>query len=362
MTSSVQVPEISVCVATRNRAHLLPRLVAALEQQQVHPSRFEVIITDDASTDRTGEVLEELSQASPLRIRVLRNASRGGPASSRNRAWRASTSELIAFTDDDCVPTPGWLGAHLSALAHVDISQGKVLSDPDQNARAGPMARRIAVIDENGLYETCNICYRRAWLERLGGFDAVFRRAGEDADLAWRAKLAGATTAFSPEALVYHDVDRFSWRRELRHTRRWEGVVLLVARHPHLRARFAPGKRTWRDYHRPALLAVGGLALMGRGISRRSWTAALGAAATTPYAWIRLHGQPIDGSRRDRLRLLFPMLTIDASEATVVIATEARLRLRTLTGRTSQEIGSNCRYMAISGNAGKLGRLVDSYP
>ena len=335
MTSSVKAPEISVCVATRNRAHLLPRLVAALERQQVDPSRFEVVITDDASTDRTGEVLDELSKESALRIRILHNHTRGGPASGRNKAWRASASELIAFTDDDCVPTPGWLGAHLSALAEVDISQGKVLSDPDQNASAGPMARRIAVIDENGLYETCNICYRKAWLERLGGFDTRFRRSGEDADLAWRAKLAGATTAFSPEALVYHDVDRFSWRRELRHTRRWEGVVLLAERHPQLRARFAPGKRTWRDYHRPALLAVAGMALMGWGISRMHWTAVLGAAATAPYAWVRLHAQPIDGSKRDRLRLLFPMLTIDASEAAVVTATEARLRLRALTRRTS---------------------------
>ena len=339
MTSSVQAPEISVCVATRNRAHLLPRLVAALECQQVDPSRFEVVITDDASTDRTSEVLEELSKESPLRIRVLRNHSRGGPASGRNKSWRASASELIAFTDDDCVPTPGWLGAHLSALSEVDISQGKVLSDPEQNAKAGAMARRIAVIDENGLYETCNISYRKAWLERLGGFDTGFRRAGEDADLAWRAKLAGATTAFSPDALVYHDVDPFSWRRELRHTRRWEGVVLLAERHPHLRARFAPGKRTWRDYHRPALLAVVGLVLIGGGISRRSWTAVLGAAATAPYAWIRLHTDPIDGSRRDRLRLLFPVLTIDASEAAVVAATEARLRLRNLIRRTSQGTG-----------------------
>lgn len=336
MTSSVHAPEISVCVSTRNRAHLLPRLVTALEGQLVDPSRFEVIITNDASTDRTAEVLENLSKCSPLRIRVLHNQSCCGPAAGRNQAWRASASELIAFTDDDCVPTPSWLDAHLSALADVDISQGKVLADPDQNARAGPMARRIGVVDENGLYETCNICYRKAWLERLHGFDTGFRRAGEDADLAWRAKLAGATTSFSPEALVYHDVDRFSWKRELRHAWRWEGVVLLVERHPHLRARFAPGRRTWRDYHRPALLAVGGgLALTGWGIVGRSRSALLGAAvATAPYAWIRLHKQPIEGTKRDRLRLFFPMLTVDAAEAAVIAATEIRLRLRPLLAGT----------------------------
>lgn len=336
MTRSAPAPEISVCIATRNRAHLLPRLVAALERQELDPDRFEVVITDDASTDRTDRVLEELIENSALRIRALRNRSQGGPASGRNMAWQASTSELIAFTDDDCVPTPAWLGAHLSRLDEVDISQGRVLSDPDQNARAGPMARRIAVIEENGLYETCNISYRRAWLERLGGFDTDFRQAGEDADLAWRAKSAGATTAFTPEAVVYHDVEPFSWRRELRQTRRWAGIVLLAHRHPHLRARFKPGPRSWRPYHRPAILAVGGLGGAALGITaRNARTVLLGVTAVVPYCWVRLHSQPIDESRRARLRLFFPMLTIDASEAAVAATAEARLRLRSLLRRTS---------------------------
>lgn len=336
MTSFIQVPEISVCVATRNRAHLLPRLVSALEHQLLDPSRFEVIITNDASTDRTREVLDELSAQSPLLITVVHSPSRRGPGAGRNLAWRASTAELVAFTDDDCVPSPGWLAAHLSALADADISQGKVLSNPEQNARAGPAARRIAVIDENGLYETCNISYRKSWLNLLGGFDTRFRRAGEDADLAWRAKQCGASTTFSDAALVYHDVDPFSWSRELRHAWRWEGVVMLADRHPQLRKRFGAGRRSWRGYHRPALLASCGLILMVSGIlRRRASTALLGAAAMGPYAWCRLKVQPVDGARRARLRLFFPMLTIDASEAAAVVITEFRLRLRSLVRGTS---------------------------
>ena len=329
MGTSVQVPDISVCVSTRNRAHLLPRLAEALEHQEMDRNRFEVVIANDASTDRTREVLDDLIEHSPLRIRVLHSDSRGGPASGRNLAWRAAAAQLIAFTDDDCVPTPAWLGSHLAALTQVDISQGKVLSDPDQNAKAGPMARRIAVVDENGLYETCNISYRKTWLERLDGFDTNFRRAGEDADLAWRAKLAGATTAFSHEALVYHDVDPFSWKRELRNAWRWEGVVLLADRHPNLRARFGAGRRSWRRYHRPALLAVGGIFVAGSALlARRPGAALLGTTATAPYAWYRLHAEPVDQAKRIRLRLFIPILTIDAAEAVVVVVTEARLRLR----------------------------------
>lgn len=331
MTSSDQPPEISVCVATRNRAHLLPRLVDALERQQLDPSRFEIVITDDASTDRTSQVLDELANRSRLRLRVLRSPNRGGPGAARNLAWRSASGELIAFTDDDCVPTAAWLTAHLDALREVDISQGQVLSDPDQNAQAGPMARRIAVVDENGLYETCNICYRKEWLERLGGFDTGFRQAGEDADLAWRAKSAGARSAFSPHALVYHDVDSFSWKRELRHTRRWAGIVLLADRHPHLRARFGAGRHSWRPYHWPALMATGGFALVGWGaVTRRRRNLLFGATAVAPYVWTRFQANPVEGAKRNRLRLFFPVLTIDASEAAVVVITEIRLRLRSL--------------------------------
>lgn len=333
MTGSDRTPEISVCVATRNRAQLLPRLVSALERQSLDPNRFEVVFADDASTDATVEILEALKRRSSVRIRIVKSDARGGPASARNRAWRSALAPLVAFTDDDCVPTPGWLAAHVISLARVDISQGKVVPDPARMAAAGPLDRWIGVEDENGLYETCNISYRKAWLEHVGGFDPSFRRAGEDADLAWRAKDAGATSTFTPEALVHHDVDRFSWGRELRNTRRWAGVLLLVERHPHLRRRFGEG-RPWRGAHRPVVVAAGGLVFGCWGIVwRKPLFIALGAAATAPYAWYRFHTDPLATSRRQRLLCLVPLLTLDLSEVAVIAATRARLVARSLVRR-----------------------------
>jgi hypothetical protein len=231
------------------------------------------------------------------------------------------------------VPTPDWLAAHLGTLARVDISQGKVVPDPVRKATAGPLDRWIGVEDENGLYETCNISYRKTWLERVDGFDPAFRRAGEDADLAWRAKAAGATSTFVPEALVYHDVDRFSWRRELRNTRSWAGVLLLVQRHPHLRRRFGEG-RAWRGAHRPVLVAAAGVVLAGLGaVGRRPIVAALGVAATAPYAWYRFHIEPKGTSRRERLQALLPLFTIDLSEVAVIAVTRSRLWLGSLVKR-----------------------------
>jgi hypothetical protein len=305
----------------------LSRLLAALEAQTLESDRFEVVVTDDASTDDTAKVLEELKTQSSLRVTVIRRDSCGGPGAGRNLAWRSARAPLIAFTDDDCVPTPEWLEVHLAAMTTVDISQGKVLPNPSQTEEAGSAARYMGVEDENGLYETCNICYRRTWLEKLNGFDASFRQSGEDTDLAWRAKRAGASTAFASDALVYHDVEPFSWRRALRFTRRWEGVVLLVDRHPELRQRFGDGP-TWRDAHRPAALAVAGLATaVGGAATRRTPLTMIGVLAILPYLWHRLHRSPVTESRRDRIRLLVPFLTIDISEFAVITAARARLRV-----------------------------------
>jgi GT2 family glycosyltransferase len=320
--------QISVCVSTRGRARLLPRLIDALECQTLDRSKFEVVITDDGSSDETWDVLRDLANRTSFLMRTARNEVSGGPGAGRNRAWQAARARLVAFTDDDCVPTPTWLEAHLLALRQSDITQGAVKGDPSQVERLGPFSRLVGVPDENGLYETCNVCYRREWLVKLGGFDTRFRRSGEDADLAWRAKELGASTAFVEDALVHHDVESSSWRRALRDTLRWTGVVLLVDRHPHLRSRFGQGA-TWRRAHLPSALAA--LGLSGAALAFVRGRPVLGYAATVaaaPYVRHRLFVEPITERRAARFKLLFPQLILDLSELGVIVSTRAQLKCR----------------------------------
>ncbi|HEY2557514.1 MAG TPA: glycosyltransferase family 2 protein, partial [Diaminobutyricibacter sp.] len=124
-------PAISVVVATHNRAGLLPRLVAALEAQEPC-GPFEVVVVDDGSTDETFTVLEDLARVTPLDLVPVRMTRNGGPAAARNAGWQRARAPLVAFTDDDCTPQPGWLARLLDDLDRFDVVQGRTVPDPEQ--------------------------------------------------------------------------------------------------------------------------------------------------------------------------------------------------------------------------------------
>jgi glycosyltransferase involved in cell wall biosynthesis len=316
-------PLIAVVVPTHNRATQLRRLVAGLEAQRGVPS-FEVIVVDDASTDDTWETLTELAASAAVTIRCERLADNAGPATARNVGWRASTAAALAFTDDDCVPQPGWLAALLAATETADVVQGRTIPDPAQRDQLGPFSRTLDIASEDGYYQTCNIAYRRGVLERLDGFYEQFRfPAGEDTDLAWRAKEAGATTTFAPTAVVHHEVRASSFVVAVKDSWRWQSVALAVRRHPELRGVFA-SRYLWRRSHGYVLAAVAGAATVAA--ARRSGMAWLvGSTLVAPYVHYRVQTAPLAGVGPRRRWLLLPAaFAVDAAEVTACLVGSAR--------------------------------------
>ena len=161
-------------------------------------------MVDDGSTDDTAAIAE----SSPLAVRLVRTGG-VGPGPARNAGVAVATGEALAFTDADCVPAPGWLEAGLEALAGADLVQGAVHADPA--AAAGPFDRTLWIVAETGLYECASLFCRRELFDHVGGFeDWLGARLGkplaEDAWFGWRARRAGARTAFADAALVHHAV------------------------------------------------------------------------------------------------------------------------------------------------------------
>jgi len=200
------MPRISVCVSTYPRAARLPELIAALEEQTLPPEEFDVIIVDNCSTDETKHMLADLAKTTRLDLRIGRTEQNRGPAPARNMAWQMSAAPVIAFTDDDCRPAPGWLEAGLQALegSSDGIVQGRTLPDPRTTLKRWAVTQRIEGFTNR--FETCNVFYRTDVLRATGGFDQDMPFFGEDIILGWTARRQGVTATFAPEALVHHAV------------------------------------------------------------------------------------------------------------------------------------------------------------
>jgi glycosyltransferase involved in cell wall biosynthesis len=264
--------DVTVVAATHNRADRLAALLDALRAQTLGGERFAVVIVDDASGDDTAGVLAAAQERGDLALTVLRHETGRGPAAARNAGWRAAQTPVIAFTDDDCRPSPDWLQAGLAAMAATAngtreaIVQGLTEPDPQEADRLGPFTRSLNVPALDHWYATANMFYSRATLERLGGFDETTfsRPGGEDTDLAWRAIGDGVPAAFSADARVWHAVHELGPLQRLRFATRWDETMAVFGRYPELRRRTLVRGLFWKESHYHLARTVAGLLLPGR--------------------------------------------------------------------------------------------------
>jgi glycosyltransferase involved in cell wall biosynthesis len=200
-------PAVSVIVPAYNAADGIGPCLDAVLAQAV-PGGMEVIVVDNGSTDATARVAGERP------VRVVHEAAVGSYAA-RNRGLEAARGAVLAFTDADCVPRPGWLAAGLAALegTGANLAGGDVVPAPAESdlerylsTRGTPSPRQPLAHPFRPFVPTANAFFRRAVFDRVGGFDTALISGG-DADLCWRAAEAGlGAPVFVPEAVVEHRV------------------------------------------------------------------------------------------------------------------------------------------------------------
>ena len=216
------MPTLAIVVCSRDRPELLASALRAVAGQQAD----EVLVVDSASrTEATAAV------AAAARVRCVR-VEQPGLARARNAGLRATRAEIVAFTDDDCEPAPGWAAAVRAAFDdRTAFVLGRVLAiggeeQPVVQLETAPRLFSTGS-DVMRMGHGANFAVARtAWAE-LGGFDELLGagarfRAGEDTDFLWRALNAGRSGRFEPDAVVGHRVWR--GRREALRTMYGYGV------------------------------------------------------------------------------------------------------------------------------------------
>lgn len=206
---------VSVIIPVYNRAHLIGPVIEALLEQNYKP--LEIIIVDDGSMDNTREVVKSY----PVKYIYQENR---GPASARNRGFRKSKGDIIAFIDSDCIAKKDWLENLIKGFDSPEV--GAVAGSYDI---ANPQSVLSRLIHEEikwrhlgfkkyiRAFGSYNVVIRREVFEKVGGFDETYRTAsGEDNDLSYRILKAGYKIRFMPNALVahYHTENLFKYLRE----------------------------------------------------------------------------------------------------------------------------------------------------
>lgn len=315
-------PRVSVIVVTSGRRALVARCLDALAAQTYPADRTQVVVVDNASHDGTAEELATRA------VTVLREERHTPVAAARNRAISHAVGEVVAFTDDDCRPTPTWLESLVAGMREgTAVVQGRTTADPDQPLLA--LSRSQWVPAEYGLYETSNIAYTAAALAEAGGFDEGFatevekvlgRRFGrqpfgEDTDLAWRVKRAGHRSRFAALAVVQHHVFEPDPSYLIRRSVVGGAWPLLVKRVPELRPLLL-GNVVLGNQRGRVLLAAAGLVTA----PVQPW-ALLGAAP-----WLYRAVGPRRPGRLDRLRALPVLALRDAVETGALAYGSVRAR------------------------------------
>lgn len=264
-------------------------------------ANFDVVVPT-AGRPSLGRLLAALEpQLTPFGARpiVVEDRERYGPAATRNRGWRRSRAEWIAFLDDDVVPPPDWakrLAADLDGLPPaVAASQGR-LRVPFNDRRQNDWERGVAGLAD-ARWITADLAVRRRALEAIGGFDERFRRAyREDTDLALRL-LAARWQIVRGRREAEHPVPpQPSARRSLSAQRGNADDVLMRALHGRHWRRWGGAPRGRLPRH---LLTAGSLvgASLATATGRRG--AALGLATTWLAASIELAAARIVPGPRD---------------------------------------------------------------
>ncbi len=205
-----EYPFVSIIIPVRNRPAQVEECLRSLLELEYPPEKMEIIVVDDASTDRTPQAVA----AFPVELITLEKNSQASFC--RNLAAKKAQGDILAFIDSDCLADSLWLRELVPAFKDPSLSAlGGVVDsyyldsslDRYEQVKSsliiGQRSRRSSA-NENFFYvPSCNLLVRSDVFTALHGFkEEMF--VGEDVDFCWRLQDAGHHVEFRPLGRIYH--------------------------------------------------------------------------------------------------------------------------------------------------------------
>jgi len=247
-------PQLSVLIATRNRADLLTRCLRSLEvaqdaaAQDAAATDVECLVIDNGSTDDTAAVLAQWERSGRGHRQLF--VEQPGKSRALNHALEHARAPLLVFTDDDVEVPPSFFAEILAFFAgHPEYAAaiGRVLPPPggieaDLQARIARY-RTIAffdhgdtVRDESSLHGS-NMVLRRMAFDTVGGFNESLGPGAtggmEDQELGTRVRRSGLRIGYMPKVIVHHCIDSTRLTPEYFHRFQLVQARSYVAINPH---------------------------------------------------------------------------------------------------------------------------------
>lgn len=219
---------ISIIIATRDRASLLEGTLDALCRQVSPGCPFEILVVDNGSVDRTSAVVAAAAGGASVPV-VYMSEAKPGKSHALNTAVARARGDLLVLTDDDVLPSAGWLAAYARAFAETgaDYAAGRILPlwEAPPPRWLTPSLHGVLAIPDGGTRRLtlqgihdqvmpigANMAIRRHVLDAIGGWNPDLGklkntlRTGEDHEFALRLVAAGFAGVYEPEASVLHRV------------------------------------------------------------------------------------------------------------------------------------------------------------
>lgn len=215
-TKPTFLPRVSVVIPVYNGEADLPNLIKCLRNQTYPAELVEYLIVDNGSSDRTAAILEAAAldaKSQGLTIHWLTENRIQSSYAARNAGIRASSGDIIAFTDVDCHPQPNWLYDLVQPFADpaVGLVGGAIVALPGKTLLEKYADRKNILSHKNALsHPFCpyaagaNLAIRRQVFQKVGLF-RPYLTTGGDADMCWRIQQQTFWQfCFAEQAIIQH--------------------------------------------------------------------------------------------------------------------------------------------------------------